>query len=316
MEIYISKAYFSKLDDIWHSPSVSIHDRKNANMVAISNLLCALPIYTDVSVEEIQAIYLKNSGNKNFNSFLSAVIMQAIKSNHLYEYSFEKELIDFNNLSAYYFIHMQNLNSSEKDNGIICKGSEFNGEKFYEHCAVTDLPIKNLERIRDSIPPTNSMLIVDKYVFEQENKLFHLIEFIKLYKGELKIPFHLTILFSKTDDSKRIQKSFNELKEIGNIEIQLYYGDKVPHRDRVIFTNYCSINIGHPFEENMTWFNQKFIGLGNSSNSVKEQYNDYYSDLRFYKKYIDCIPTKMGMQMRIWETTKFSNRIFDFMKKL
>lgn len=112
---------------------------------------------------------------------------------------------------------------------------------------LTDEPIDDdWEPVKYSIPPVNAMLIIDSYIFGNpfEKKLKSLIEFVKLYKGNLSIPFHLTILFTLAQGNHHlVKKAFQLLSDIGNIEIQLLADKNLPTSDRLIFTNYTSGDI-------------------------------------------------------------------------
>lgn len=285
---------------------------------SLFNLLMALPLNTEVR-EAINLEILREP-----KSFKDYILKNAVKNNQLKEKCISGSDINFENLSAYYFLDNDNANNFSKHNGIVCKGPSFKCDSFYNDCTITDLPISDSwDPIQAHIPPVNAMLIIDKYIFSPlEKKLSNLISFIKLYKNKLDIPFHLSILFSSEIKGKtnctpsQIQKAFDEIQNIGNIEVRLYSDNNISTHDRLIFTNYTSGNIGIPFDNRDTRFTQNFIGVESSHEKIIKNYFNYKEDILKFQSYLSKIPKQMGSLKSIWETSTFSNRLFEpFCKK-
>lgn len=313
MENFISEEYFLKLDELLNSAKEEILSGKATNLNALFQLLNALPLNIILNGLDLEEFAKSLQGNKDYTSFKGPIIMNAIKNLQLRSYKYE--VFDFKNMSAFYFLNRTNGNEIERNLGVACKGIEFSGEDFYDNCTIADEPIaENWEPIKNSVPPVNAMLVIDKYIFDKpfEKKIQNLIEFIKLYKNNLQIPFHLTILFSLNQgDQNLINKAFRLLSEIGNMEVQLYADHNLPSSDRLFFTNYTSGNIGHPFDARPTRFTQNFLGRNNSIERIRNNYKNYRTDLLKWDLVIKKIPQKFGIMQSKWESSIFTNRLFE-----
>jgi hypothetical protein len=325
MENYISEQLLKKIESIYNSNTKTFLTGETNGVITLFKLLNALPLNTDFSIEEVEKISRQVIGSKNYESWSDIIVFAAVKNQRLNILNFKNTGSAIENHSAYYMLDVEDALHISKSNGIVCKGSEYNGEEFFENCNVTDLPISNSwDPICNKTPPTNAMLIVDKYIFGSplEKKLNSLVEFIKLYKSDLNIPFHLSILFSfegggpKSKDivtEHQVSQIIKKLVEIGNIEVQLLADNNLPH-DRMIYTNYTSGNIGIPFTGVDTRFTQKFLGMGNKSIDIQNNYELYKRELSNWKSRMDKIPSNMGLIKMRWETSDFNNRLFDFVK--
>jgi len=313
MENYISQDYFSKIEELFISAKQDILSGNVTNLTALFQLLSALPLNINLNDLDIKKFAKSLLGNKAYTSFKDLIIINALKNQQLKSY--KSETFDIKNLSAFYFLNINNGHEIAQTHGIACKGLDFNGEEFYDNCTITDEPITdNWEPIAKSVPPVNALLVIDKYIFDYpfEKKIKSLIEFIKLYKGNLQIPFHLTVLFALNHgDQNLIKKAFQLLSEIGNIEVQLYADHNLPSSDRLIFTNYTSGNIGHPFDGRDTRFSQNFLGRDNNVERIRNNYKNYKRDLIKWNSVINNIPGSFGVMQSKWETSTFTNRLFE-----
>ncbi len=320
MECYISQDYFAKLEELLISAKEDIFSGKATNLNVIFQLLSALPLNIDIEdrdIENAKALV----GNKVYTSFKDRIITNAINNVKLNNSYFKDDDTKINNLSAFYFMNSEQTEGFSKKNGVVCKGNEYKGESFYEDCTVVNLPIKgDWAPIINSIPPVNAMLIIDRYIFGKpfSTKLESLLNLIKLYKGDLTIPFHLSILFSSegkkngtiNTTSSQIKYAFDELSKIKNIEIRIYSDKNIPIDDRLIFTNYTSGNIGHPLVKKETRFTQNFLGGETSSEKIRQNYKIYREDLLNWNSFLNGIPSFLGTVQTIWETSEFNNRLF------
>lgn len=321
MECYISQDYFPKLEELLTSAKDDILTERATNLNVLFQLLSALPLNIDLKDLDIKKFAKSLVGNKTYTSFKDRIIINAIKNQKLKTCHLEGLETKINNLSAFYFFNSDDASEFSITKGIVCKGLDYKGNSFYDDCTVADLPInKGWELVKDTIPPTNAMLIVDQYLFSipnQERKLQNLIEFIELYKGKLEIPFHLSILFSATNRYNElcsplyIQQAFQKLSEIPNTKIQLFIHNYIPRHDRLIFTNYTSGNIGIPFDDRETRFTQNFLGRENSSAKILRNYRNYENDLIFWYTFLNNIPYNIGNVQTKWESSKFTNRLFE-----
>ena len=158
------------------------------------------------------------------------------------------------------------------------------------------------------------MLLIDKYLFATDKKLQNLSKFIKLYISErLEIPFQLTIISSYDNNNRTIapakfEKYISELNKIENLKYEILLDKNIPIDDREFYTNYTKGNIGHPFDNRKTVFNQNFIA---TSNNIKRDYIDYSQRLLAWDKFRSSVPEKMGLTKTRLSNSVFKNRIFD-----
>lgn len=316
MKVFIENQYFNLLDKILESSYNEFAHKKIANINSLIHLFTALPVYCDINIEEIKTITDNVSGNKNFTSLKEIVITQAIKNQTLKLYNTKS--IPIEDHSAFYFYFNKSISKAGEEKGVFAKDIEFDGSDCLNNFLVVDKSVKNdWEILKTSIPPCNAMLIIDKYVFSHpfKIKIEGLLKFLKLYKGKLKDPFHLSIIYSDEKAGVRISKekdidfAFTNIKELGNVELEFIADNNIPTDDRLIFTNYTSGNIGHPFGKHNTRFNQKFLGFGNDGFEIMRNYKEYKRRLSSWFEFIQNVD---NCNRRT--SSNFKNRLFTFIQ--
>lgn len=199
------------------------------------------------------------------------------------------------------------------------KDEIFDCANFYENCTIADLKLKgDINELKEIVPPANAMIINDNYLFEDPVKLPYLIDFIKLYKAELsEIKFQVSI-FSYSSNAPQVTKAFQQIQEIDpNIQVEIILTtNKTEKRDRQIYTNYATMNFGHPFEEKETHFSQNFLGVENDVSRIKINYANFISHLKMYKQKIDGTPETFGITQMKWKSEEFTNRLFEIIPKI
>ncbi len=318
MRVYISKDYFDIIETLLNDAAKDILTMKPTNLNCIFQLLSALPLKIDISDTEMKKYAKSIFKNSQYVSFKDRIIANAIKNQNLINGHFDNIIDQYN---AYYFIPVDNNHNIGLEKGVILKDQNYDGNDFYANCNVTDEIISDdLTIIQNNIPPTNAMLIIDRYVFGHQfaTKLPNLISFVNLYNSNmLSIPFHLTIVCSYELNGKFIcspllvEQALNSLNEIPNINVEIYIQDNLREKDRLIFTNYTKGNIGHPFTDETTVFNQKFLGCDISPERIKINYKNYKKSLLKWENLINQIPEHNGLLRTKWSNRQFSNRIFD-----
>ena len=314
MKVFIENQYFNLLDEILESSYREFAHNKIANFNSLIHLLTALPICCDISNDEIKIITDNISGNKKFTSLREIAVLNAIKKQSLKQWDF----IDagFNEYSGYYFLFKKGYEKIGEEKGVFVKDISFDGSECLSQYLIVDKSVGNdWETLDISIPHCNAMLIIDKYVFSHpfKIKIDGLLKLLKLYKGKLKETFHLSIIYSEEKGGKRISNkkdvefAFHKIRELENIELELIADNNIPTDDRLIFTNYTSGNIGHPFGKHITRINQKFLGFGKDGSEITSNYNDYKKRL---KNWFDFIQN--SKQNNIRSSYNFKNRIFSF----
>jgi hypothetical protein len=319
MEVYVTEKYFDIFESLLVKAAKDILSNTPTNINCIFQLLSSLPLKVNISDTEREK-YQAILGNKQYTTFKDRIISYAIKNQRLY--NDEYDYTSINNFNAYYFLDIDDTENPGLKNGIVVKDKTFDGTDFYADCTVTHQEIAgDFNLLVNNIPPTNAMLIIDKYIFGHPfvTKLERLISFLNLYKKqELSIPFHLTILCSYQNGRQtvctpaQIQAAFERLSEIENLYFQIIIDDNIPQDDRLIFTNYTKGNIGHPFDNRETVFNQKFLGFENSAEKITKNYKVFVDNLKKWKTFINGVPKQMGAITMKYANNEFINRLFEF----
>jgi hypothetical protein len=311
MEVFVSENFLDEFTNL-ENKSFKNNDRSKLEIYyKIYKLVySAFSITSDISLDNLISGF-DLTGNKAYNDIKDLIKQHTIKSGS-YKYS-ELNFEVIPNFSAFYLITANQI--INKQSGVIIIDDLINLNNFYSECTVNSLEIKDdYSIIKEAVPPCNSMIIIDKYLFDGEKKLNNLIKFIKLYHNKvLDIPFQLTIISSYENYNKTISPSiFNdyiqELDRIENFNYEILLDKNIPRSDRLIYTNYTIGNIGHPFDNRPTVFNQNFLG---TSNNIKRNYLEFYQRLIEWEKFCDKIPEKMGLIETRFCNVQFKNRIFE-----
>lgn len=317
MEVFITDKYLNRLEVLFRTAQPDqLLDGKLTGLQSIRRLLLSLPLNTDLSVEDVTAIVKSSSGEKGYDSHKSIYIKQAVKNQCLNKRSFSETDNIFNH-SAFYFKSTCITAELSNSHGVAGKGGDFTGDSFYEDCSITNLSIDaNWLPQEFQVPPVNAMILTDPYIFGDpfDFKLQRLNNFIRCFNRPRQLPFHLTIVFAADKGGKtqgtpvQVEKAFETLKGNGNIEVQLIACNK--DHDRLLYTNYTSGSIGNPFSRRNTVYNQNFLGSG-KPDIIKHNYYNYKTELSKLYTEIKNTPSKIGLLQTRWETSYFTNRIFN-----
>lgn len=318
MNIYVDRGYFDVLEALRNTlPKDNLTNNKAQNLKSIYNLFLALNIHTDITRDEVIENYTKGIGDKDFQTFKELILFAAVKSNIVTDV----DLAAIKDYSGFYFTQNNIPSLNALRCGIVNKNERFNCAKFYENCTVSDLKFKgDMNVLKEFLPPTNAIIIVDNYLFEDENKIPNLIAFLNLYRGQLNdIKFQVSI-FSYSNKTALVKSAFEQLCNIDqNIQVQITLVAAKPKgndRDRQIYTNYATLNFGHPFENKETHFSQNFLGVENDINKIKLNYSNFISHLKECKRKLEDTQKYFGTletQMK-WESEVFTNRLFEMIK--
>jgi hypothetical protein len=311
MEVFVSETFLDEFTNL-ENKSIENKDRsKSEAYYKIYKLVnSAFNIRSDISSDYAISRF-DITGNKSFENIKDLVAFRAIKSEN-YKYS-ELNFEVIPNFSAFYLITATQI--INKQSGVIIIDDLINLNNFYSECTVNSLEIRDdYSIIKEAVPPCNSMIIIDKYLFVGDKKLNNLLKFIKLYHNKvLDVPFQLTIISSYDNNNKTIspsifKDSIQELDRIENFNYEILLDKNIRTGDRLIYTNYTKGNIGHPFDNRPTVFNQNFLG---TSDNIKRDYIDFFKSLTDLEKFCDKIPETMGIIETRFYNVKFKNRIFE-----
>lgn len=319
MNVYIEDDYFDVLEKLRASlPHDTFTNNKAQNLKSIYNLLLSLNINTDIKYEKLTANFKNRIGDKDYKTIKELVLFTALKSPTSKIHA-EVNFNTINDYSGFYFTKNINYTLNAPGYGIVYKDENFDSANFYENCTVADLKFKgDINALKDFVAPTNAMIIADNYLFEDPAKLPHLINFIKLFKAKLsEIKFQVSI-FSHSSNATLVTNVFKQIQEIDpNIQVEIILtSNKTVIRDRQIYTNYTTMNFGHPFEEKETHFSQNFLGVENDVSRIKINYANFISHLKMYKQKIDGTPETFGITKMKWKSEEFTNRLFEIIPKI
>jgi hypothetical protein len=299
MEVYLSEDYLPVLENILNEKCNDLFNiEKIYNIKSITKLITALPVFTDISFQKAKDLLENFNDQTNRNNIRSSLISSLINASNFYPINFNLTT-EIPNYSGYYFISDQKLAFNAEQKGLAIKNQNYKGEEYYNKltCAHVNLEDNDYSSLNERIPPCNAMVIYDRYLFTPFNKKFkNLKTFIEIFSKGLKIPFHLTLIFSSKNgldeliSSHDLIKCFSLLNQ-NNIQTQFIINNQNNEdrlsSDRLIYTNYTTINIGHPFHKYRTVFNQNFLGSGYDEREIKKNYEMYKSDLSNFSKIIE-----------------------------
>lgn len=318
MEIFISEKFIDDFDqqDKFAYANHLTNSVKTINKIR-DLLLSGLTITCNIEKTDLVKSF-DNSGNKNYSNFKDVFSASFIKSGKYNFLSLEKykEIINYN---AYYFLELDI--DAHNSHGIVNVNDISNATHFYENCTVNSRSLSSdYTLIEEAAPPCNAMLYVDMYIFSSKKKIDNFVKFISIYLNEsLTFPFHLSIISSYEENNKTIPAdSLNyaevELNKINNLLFEILL-DKSKHisselakNDRLIFTNYTMGNIGHPFDDRLTIFNQNFLG---TSSNIKSTYEDFISNLKKWSDFINKVPQNLGYIKTKYFNVSFKNRLLN-----
>lgn len=316
----VRKNYAKANDFIKQDNYRKLHNNITINISVIENIITNLPC---VIKSESPAKYeklLNNDPISRTEGFLKKILQKgnvdfsAITS--------DDDLLEVNDSISLYFYRLNNFD--KKDWGIISKDNSIDISRSYVDTQKAIISFSgNFYSIKDLIPPTNSLLILDKYIFGRpyEQKLQNLLLLINLLRDRCRnIDFHLTIIYSVISGSPRgiceegnVQTAYDEIIKQKNIKVELIRIDNHRFRDRFIFTNYTLLSIGHPFENRVTTFLQSFIPSPSSTSPNDSELRSYNRYLYEIREFIQSTCKKFP-DYRLANDNKFTNRLFEHLE--
>lgn len=316
--IYLDSEYLDHFDVIAQDAMSDLFSLKSSNIFSLKQLFCALPVFTNMPNSDIRRAYLtKQTSSTKYSTLL---LKSIIKNGRLFKCN--SEILHELNYGGFYFLKKDHKELTS-NYCIIAKDSTFNGLDYFNKYTISDLEIENKwDGIKDIFAPCSCMVIVDKYIFGTpfNTKLEALYTFIQSQKRPLKVPFHLSILTAYEKSGKEITNSnlvssaFKKLSEIPNIEVEIIISNKHDIDDRLVFTDYTSANIGHPFDGRKTRYNQKFLGVANESKQIVENYKVYQNQISRIEDIFENVIPQIGLIQYKWPIAGIKNRLFSIHK--
>lgn len=170
-----------------------------------------------------------------------------------------------------------------------------------------------MSEVANSKPPANALLIVDPYIFKGWHyKKMSYKSFVTLYKAKVK-DFHVSIITKYRNED--MNKIICELQRLNGIKHEILIYDDEPSliRDRKIYSNYCTITIGHPFENiKSSYITQNFLGFPSNKKRLQTDYNNFRERLNIWRAIIKNLKEQSnGVGNIFWRTHDFANRLFE-----
>jgi hypothetical protein len=320
MQIYLSNNYLENIDQLL---SRSEKDKKIAPykwlfFYKLENLLCSLPVLCDITEDEI--FILKENIKKQNNLTLKySLLLKIISSGNIFEL-LKSSISKVDNYSAYYFLDEKSLINDAQKQGVIA----INSKKLFDYNLFDNYTYSNRKIIDNNYRllrkyhiPANALLIRDKYLLKPvKQKIHNLSKFISYIIGDVKLKFHLTLIFStilrdNTVEINEIDELISEFKNF-NLLLEIIIDNELKSSDRICYTNYSTITIGHPFQDGITYISQNFLGYGSDSNEINIHYEDYKSDLKKLSSTVHKANQKDAVNYDcIYPMGFFRNRIFN-----
>jgi hypothetical protein len=319
MEIYLSHNYLENIYQTLSNPAESISTTpvKWLFFHRLEKLLCSLPVLSDIPENEIFTLH-ENVKKQNVLSLKNLLLLKIISSENKFV-QLKTPISEVNNYSAYYFIEDETIVNDTQFQGIIAVSSlKISESMLFDNYIFTNRKIidNNYRSLRKYHIPVNAIIIRDKYLIRPINqKLHNLSKFVSYIIGDLKIQFHLTLIFSTNlrdnqVEMKDIDELIAEFKKF-NLLLEIIIDNEMKSSDRVCYTNYSTITIGHPFQDVTTYISQNFLGYGSDQAEINLQYEDYKSDLKKLSSTIDKAHQKNDSNyISIYPMGFFRNRIF------
>jgi hypothetical protein len=320
MEIYLSHNYIENIYQILNrtEESKTIAPPKWLFFHKLERFLCSLPVLCDISEDEI---FLLKENVKNQKSLtLKYLLLLKIISSGKNFVQLKNPILKIEKYSAYYFIDDTSLINDAQNLGVLStNSSKFIDSNLFDNFTFTNRKIinNNYKSLRKYHTPANALIIRDKYLLKPvRQKIHNLSKFISYIIGDVKIKFHLTLIFStnlrdNTVGMNEIDELISEFKNF-NLLLEIIIDNELKSSDRICYTNYSTITIGHPFQDGITYISQNFLGYGSDSNEINIHYEDYKSDLKKLSSTIHKANQKdAGNYDCIYPMGFFRNRIFN-----
>ena len=260
MKVYLNLAFIKALESMIIQSRINNDFVENnvqiRNIINVNSLLQSLPVVIDAECNYDNHIIPELKCIKEEKLFLLKSIIKIPTTS--FENLFCKDVEHkFKNNSGIYFLNNNVLKAKAEESGItFCDGVFLEKNVLFKEYSFTKRPFDGcFDNILNNVPPTNSILIIDRYIFDKPHneKLNNLLAFVTKFKQNCThIPFHLSIIYSDQKGTlpiMNVQNAFNKLSSLKNIEVELILLKINIPRDRVIYTNYSIIDILFEFQQ-------------------------------------------------------------------
>ncbi|SDA96000.1 hypothetical protein SAMN03080617_04162 [Algoriphagus alkaliphilus] len=306
-------------------------------MRRIHDFLMSANVYSDFSKEDVENCWTSTEGVSN--SLKDQIIRSTFKSDVYVDSGRELFLnrrIDSKFSGDFLFFTGDSFNKSvekSEKSGRIILGKEFLNRSFYLNHSFPSVDTDaTLYQIKNLIHPCSGLVIIDKHIFKDteklENKIPNLINVIDwIIPKQLFQKFEVCVVTenSKSNMTNSISSRINKIRNHFGDKISLHvFAPKelkeIETSDRFILTNYALVSIPHPFDRPTTISCNFFpsqpedyssdVDERTNSNPIIEGYRTWKSKLNLAKRVISRTPLALGTVQHTWKSDDIEHQIF------
>jgi hypothetical protein len=317
--------------------SVKADRAKHESLRRIHDLLMSSNVFTDFSQEDVEDRWTSAEG---FSSSLKDQIIRSTYKSDTYTDSDRRLLlnrkVESNFSSDFLFFtgdsFIKTVEKSERE-GRIVYGMDFLNKSFFLNYTFPSVDTDStLYQISKLPHPCSSMVVIDKYLFKNveklDDKIPNLIQVI-----EWILPKQLTKKFEVCIITENTESRMTHLISSKFQKIQNHFGDRISLHvfapgllkdittsDRYILTNYALISIPHPFDRPTTiscnFFpsqveNHSIDLEDNTTNkAIIEAFRTWQSKIELAKKIVIGTPLNLGTVQHVWKSDVQDHSIF------
>lgn len=329
--LFVSENFFENFDYEWGSlPSANIYstdineDEKRKSINRIKDLMLVSNIFSDITDKSLVKYHIKKFGV--YNNFKDLILNKAIKDSSFKngrKLIIRTEMQDCRKSGFCYFTNLDYEECIDKSNktGKIIVGKDFLKSQFYlTNTFATESTDEKLPQIRKSKHPCSSLIIIDKYLFDDASsrtaKVPNLILFLKeLISPDFKGKFQIDIITENRSNDKLFEAKIGEILESlpDNLSLHVYAPATInQENDRYLITNYAVFSVGHPFDRK-TNISCNFYPSNNNIDDIKSSYNVWLEKIQLALEIINKTPNTFGLYKSIWKSDNLVHSIFDYL---
>lgn len=327
--VFVTESFLNKFDVYHESLKQSsildvdgTNEDKNQSLYRIRDLLLSSNIYTDLKVEELAKYHTMPEGSyqKMVDFIFHKIIKDVTYTENSRKLISNKQQKDCKESNFCYFTNnnFEDCENQTKMSGKIILGNDFlNYPFFLKQTFAAELTNEQIIQVEKIKHPCSSLIIIDKYLFEdtpkRQPKIPNLIHFLKhLIPAGLSIPFELDIFIKNPENNAKVESKFNQILAAfpNKLSLHIYAPKTVNHRDRCLITNYSVITIGHPFDDDQTSISCNFYPSNTNRQTIDAAYKTWLNNLTDANNLKNKTPEKYGYIKSIWPSDGKAHSIF------
>lgn len=332
--VYVSIGFLNDFDKTEKAlPKSSLHmvdydlEKKRKSLIRIRDLFLSSNIYTDLKENELEKYYTFKLGRPT--NLKELVFHSVLKSGEYVESHrklfIEKEYEDITGSDISFFLG-ETKDSCDYQSilkGRVVIGEDLANSLFFLNHSFPPIPTdETLYQIKELRHPCSSLLIIDKYLFDDSKgnplKIPNLIKLIEnILPENLNFKFEIDIITQNKEwQNHSIKSKIQQLTDyFGNkISLHVYAPGKIKEEsDRFFITNYAVVVVPHPLDRKTTISSNFFISH-EEPRLILDGHKLWKEKVELASKIIINTPSSFGKIKTIWKTDESIHSIFDFQK--